>query len=158
MRVNGPWHSWLLNGGSEASPGRRGTGILPDEGRHPRPAHNRRHDMTRSTKIIAALAAALATSGTVAFPAYAAEGKVSAVSYADLDLASADGAASLKKRVERAARDVCTFEGDRSLDGAMEAKACAKVATARAMPQVELALAKAGTQLADNGRITVAAH
>ena len=115
--------------------------------------------MTRSTKIIAALAAALATSGTVAFPAYVAEGgKVSAVSYADLDLASADGAASLKKRVERAARDVCTFEGDRSLDGAMEAKACAKVATARAMPQVELALAKAGTQLADNGRITVAAH
>lgn len=115
--------------------------------------------MTRSTKIFAALAAAIATSGTVAFPAYAAEGsKVSAVSYADLDLTSADGAASLQRRVERAARDVCTFSGDRSLDGAMEAKACAKVAAARAMPQVELAMAKAGTQLAQNGRISVAAH
>lgn len=115
--------------------------------------------MTRSIKIIAALAAAVATTGTVAFPAYAAEtAKVSAVSYADLNLASAEGAASLKKRVARAAREVCAFHGDRSLDGAMQAKACAKVTVAKAMPQVELALAKAGTELAENGRITVAAH
>lgn len=115
--------------------------------------------MTRSIKIIAALAAAVATTGTVAFPAYAADtAKVSSVSYADLNLASAEGAASLKQRVERAARNVCAFPGDRSLDGAMEAKACAKVAAAKAMPQVELALAKAGTQLAENGRVTVTAH
>ncbi|KQX17571.1 MULTISPECIES: UrcA family protein [unclassified Sphingomonas] len=115
--------------------------------------------MTRSIKILAALAAAVATTGTVAFPAYAAEtGKTSSVRYADLNLASAQGAASLKKRVARAAREVCTFHGDRSLDGAIQAKACAKVAAAKAMPQVELALAKAGTELAENGRVTVAAH
>lgn len=114
--------------------------------------------MTRSTIIIAALAA-IATSGTIAFPAYAAEqGKVASVDYSDLNLASADGAASLKKRVERAARHVCTDRGDRSLKGAMDARACSKVSAAQAMPQVELALAKAGTQLADNGRLSVAAH
>lgn len=115
--------------------------------------------MTRSTIIIAALAAAVGTTGTVAFPAYAAETpKTVAIDYSDLNLASADGAASLQKRVDRAARNVCTVPGDRSLDGAMDAKSCSKVAAAKAMPQVELALAKAGTQLADNGRLTVAAH
>jgi len=114
--------------------------------------------MTRSTFFIA-LAAAAATAGTVAFPAYAQEqARTVAVSYDDLNLASAQGAASLKKRVARAARNVCNFPGDRSLDGAMEAKACTKVSLARAMPQVELALANAGTQLAENGRISVAAH
>lgn len=113
--------------------------------------------MTRSTFLIA-LAAAAATAGTVSFPAYAGEtAKTVAVDYSDLNLASAEGAASLKKRVERAARDVCSFPGDRSLDGAMKAKSCSKLSLAKAMPQVELALANAGTQLADNGRISVAA-
>jgi len=113
--------------------------------------------MTRSTFFIA-LAAAAATAGTVAFPAYAGEApRTVAVGYSDLNLASAEGAASLKKRVERAARNVCAFPGDRSLDGAMQAKTCTKVSLAKAMPQVELALANAGTQLADNGRISVAA-
>lgn len=113
--------------------------------------------MNRSTLFIAALAA-VATAGTVSFPAYAAEaGKISEVRFSDLNLASADGAAALKARIERAAKKVCTVAGDNRLDGQAKAKACQKVAVAKAMPQVELALARAGTQLADAGRISAAA-
>ena len=114
--------------------------------------------MTRTT-IIAALAAAVATTGTIAFPAYAAETSPTAeVRYADLDLASADGAQALKVRVERAAKRVCSVSGDRSLRSVSEARACTTVTMAKAMPQVELALSKAGTQYAEAGRVTVAAH
>lgn len=112
--------------------------------------------MTRSTLFIAALAA---TAATVSFPAFAAEGaQITEVRYADLDLASPDGARALKIRVERAAKRVCNLEGDKSLDGAMKARNCTKVAIARAMPQVELALASAGTQVAENRLLSVAAH
>lgn len=114
--------------------------------------------MTRSTKLFAALAAAAATAATMSFPAYAAEAtKTAEVHYDDLNLASADGAKALTVRVERAAKRVCDVNGDRSLSAASQSKACAKVAIARAMPQVELALANAGTQLAENSRVSVAA-
>lgn len=114
--------------------------------------------MNRSTFLIA-LAAAAATAGTVAFPAYAQEATRSTeVRYADLNLNSADGAAALKARVTRAARKVCGVADSLALREAAAARGCAKVAAAKAMPQVELALAKAGTQLADGSRLTVAAH
>ena len=45
-----------------------------------------------------------------------------------------------------------------SLDGAMQARNCAREALAKAMPQVQLALANAGTQVAQNSHIAVAAH
>ncbi len=113
--------------------------------------------MNRSTLFFAALAA---TAATVSIPAFA--GTVVAptteVRYSDLNLASAGGAEALKVRVARAAKRVCTLEGDKTLHGAAEARACARVAVARAMPQVELALANAGTQVADNSRLSVAAH
>lgn len=113
--------------------------------------------MNRSTLFFAALAA-VATAGTIAVPAQAGEaGKISEVRFSDLNLASADGAAVLKARIERAAKKVCTVAGDNTLDGLAQAKACQKVAVAKAMPQVELALAKAGTQLADAGRVSAAA-
>lgn len=114
--------------------------------------------MTRSTKFIAVLAAAAATAATVSFPAYAAETtKIAEVHYDDLNLASADGAKALTVRVQRAAKRVCDANGDRSLGAREQSQACAKAAVARAMPQVELALANAGTQLADNSRLSVAA-
>lgn len=109
--------------------------------------------MTR-TPLFAAFAAAAAT---LAFPALAQTAPVTEVSYADLNLANADGAEALKARVVRAAKRVCTMEGDKSLDGAMAARKCTSVAVARAMPQVELALANAGTRLAENSRLSVAA-
>lgn len=114
--------------------------------------------MARSTTFLALLAAAAATTATLSFPAYAGEAaRTSEVRYDDLNLASAGGAKALTIRVERAAKRVCDANGDRSLDAAIEAKACTKIAIARAMPQVELALANAGTQLAENSRVSIAA-
>jgi UrcA family protein len=111
-------------------------------------------DMTRTIALFAALAAATAT-----FPAYAqAAGQSTEVRYADLNLASSTGAQALKDRVARAAKRVCTSDGEKSLSGAAEARRCADIALAKAMPQVELALANAGTQVAENSRLSVAAH
>ena len=112
--------------------------------------------MTRTTIFLAALAA---TAATVSFPAFAADiAPTAEVRYADLNLASTDGAQALKARVARAARRVCTDHGDKTLAGAARARECARIALVKAMPQVELALANAGTRVAENGRPSVAAH
>ncbi len=112
--------------------------------------------MTRTTIFLAAIAA---TAATMSFPAYAADGARSTeVRYADLNLATSAGAEALKARVARAAKRVCTVDGDRSLSGVAEARKCADLSLARAMPQVELALANAGTQVAENSRLSIAAH
>lgn len=112
---------------------------------------------TRSTMFFAAAAALVATAATVSFPAFAGTPTVR-VAYSDLNLATADGATELKARVNRAAKLVCVNDGDKSLDAYAASKKCAKLSAARAMPQVELALADAGTQVAENSRVSVAAH
>ncbi|WP_181008498.1 UrcA family protein [Sphingomonas montanisoli] len=111
-------------------------------------------------KFVALVATVVATTATIAFPASAAEplAPQAFVRYGDLTLASADGATELKARVSRAAEMVCANRGDKSLQAMTAAKKCAKIAEARAMPQVELALANSGTQVAENTRVTVAAH
>lgn len=116
--------------------------------------------MTRSTTFFAALAAAAATTAAMSFPAQAAEvtNNSAEVRYDDLNLASQDGAQALKARVVRAAKHVCSVDGDKSLKALSESQSCTNVAIARAMPQVELALANAGTQVAENSRMSVAAH
>lgn len=106
------------------------------------------------TRIFTAFAA-LASVSVLAAPAFAQ--RTAEVAYSDLDLSSASGAATLKARVQHAAQRVCASNGDRSLSNKVETRACSTVAMAKAMPQVELALAKAGTQYADAGRVTVAA-
>jgi UrcA family protein len=106
------------------------------------------------TRIFTAFAA-LASVTVLAAPAFAQ--RTAEVAYSDLDLSNADGAATLKARVQRAAKSVCASDGDRSLSNVAQSRACSTVAMAKAMPQVELALAKAGTQYADAGRLTVAA-
>ncbi len=112
--------------------------------------------MNRTTIFLAALAA---TAATVSFPAFAAEmAPTTEVHYSDLNLASTDGAQALKTRVSRAAKRICTDNGDTSLSGAVQARKCARIALAKAMPQVELALTNAGTQVAENSRTSVAAH
>jgi len=110
---------------------------------------------TRSTMIFAAAFAA--TAATVSFPAFAGTPTV-LVRYADLNLTSSSGAEELKARVNRAARAVCRNDGDKSLSARAASIQCTKVSVARAMPQVELALAKSGTQLAENSRVSVASH
>lgn len=115
--------------------------------------------MSRSTYVFAALAAAAATAATVSFPAYAAEApRSSLVQYGDLNLTSPAGAEALKARVVRAAKRVCDINDTRSLRSRADARNCVTVAVGRAMPQVELALANAGTRVAENSRVSVAAH
>lgn len=112
--------------------------------------------MTRTSIFLAALAA---TGATLSFPAYAADAVTSTeVHYSDLNLASSAGAKALKDRVVRAAKRVCAADGQKDLEGVQEARTCAKQAFDRAMPQVELALANAGTRRADNSRLSVSAH
>jgi len=107
----------------------------------------------------ATLIAALAATAALAMPAQAQDVATrSEVHYADLNLASATGAQTLKERVARAARRVCFNDGEMSLAERAQSRACFTQAIARAMPQVELALANAGTRLAENGHVTVAAH
>lgn len=86
------------------------------------------------------LAAALATFT----PVQAAEvtTKSVRVSYADLDLATAEGAKTLDKRIGKAIYQVCGLAGT-DIHSRASWAACAKDARAGAKPQVELAMLKA---------------
>ncbi|MDB5686294.1 MAG: UrcA family protein [Rhizorhabdus sp.] len=111
--------------------------------------------MVRSSLFTAAVLAASALSA----PLFAQELPRAEIRYNDLALKTPQGAEQLKARVQRAARSVCGLNGAIDLRGRMEGLKCAETAAARAMPQVELAIANAQRdQLADNGRLSVAAH
>ncbi len=103
-------------------------------------------------------AAALASAAFVAIPAFADTLPSVEVRYADLHLTNASDAAILAARVNRAAKHVCSVGGDRSLKALSLAQACQKEAVARAMPQVELALANASTRVAENSRVSVSSR
>jgi UrcA family protein len=158
MQDGGDGHSWFLNGGPTAKGRAAARQIYRTKAATPVRTTTGDFDMPRSTTFLAALAAAAATTATLSFPAYASEiTRTAEVHYDDLDLASKSGAEALTVRVQRAAKRVCNVAGDRSLEAAVQSKACAKLAIARVMPQVELALANAGTQLAENSRFSIAA-
>lgn len=76
----------------------------------------------------AGLAAALAASAMIAAPVYAADGEGASVSvrYADLDLSTSEGQATLERRLDRAAENVCGI--DRRTSGmampSAEARSC----------------------------------
>jgi len=80
-------------------------------------------------KTLIALAAA-----SVALSAAPAFAKDVAVPYADLNLASADGQKTLERRIDRAAKKACNFDGYtvRSLIGSPEGDACFSKAKASA--------------------------
>jgi UrcA family protein len=84
------------------------------------------------------------------------EQKVSYVSYADLNLASAQHVDELNDRVRRAAKRVCVDERSRELMIIMHGAECRRVAIERAEPQIAAAIANAGReQMASNARIEV---
>jgi UrcA family protein len=65
--------------------------------------------------------------------------RTTAISYADLDLVSTEGKATLEHRISRAAREVCgpsNYREAGSLRRATENKSCYESAVARAMEQV----------------------
>lgn len=107
---------------------------------------------------LAAFAAALVSVPSLAAPT--ADGMSTTVRFADLDLATDTGVATLHARVARAARAVCGGDVDqRNLTMMNSAIACRQVAMASAEPQVQLAMASArgDRQLAAND-VKVAAH
>lgn len=83
------------------------------------------------------------------------------VSFADLDLATSNGARKLESRVGRAVKEVCLFEPEIRLQPSDYA-VCATDSWARARPQIERAVAKAqalalsGQPAAISATITVA--
>lgn len=114
--------------------------------------------MIRSAILVAAALSASAVS-SIATPAFAADLPRAEIRYADLNLKTADGAQALRARVERAADRVCGTHGVVDLRTRMEARQCAETALAKAMPQVELALANAQkVQVAENRPVSVLAH
>lgn len=89
---------------------------------------------------------ALAVAAIVAsLPAHAqqVETRTMAVRYSDLDLATADGAAVLRQRIERAATNVCGPFDSRSLDDADRFAACRTNAIEAALPKADAMIAAA---------------
>jgi UrcA family protein len=81
-----------------------------------------------------------------------------AVSYADLDLATTAGVAELNTRVKRAARSICIANGHRDLARIVSENECRDTALDHARPQIAAAIERArSTQLAEReATITVA--
>ena len=103
--------------------------------------------------------------GLVAMPAFAlgespviVEGGVptAVVSYADLDLGSPSGLATLNGRINSAASRLCHEGGRKDLPMQMFEARCFKTAIASAKPQVERAITE--RSFASNGAIKVAAR
>jgi len=97
--------------------------------------------------VAVAFPCALALSAPIAAPVAAAtpaadSGSVR-VSFADLDLRTADGVQRLHSRIHHAARAICGQPGIRDLKAMRETDNCRRVALAGAVPQVELAVAQA---------------
>lgn len=88
--------------------------------------------------------------------------KVSAeVRYGDLNLASAQGAATLQRRIKLAAEKVCGRPDARDIKASQAAAACRADAMAAARPGVELAIANARngqSYAANQSSVTVTGH
>jgi UrcA family protein len=96
---------------------------------------------TVAALIVAGFAAASASTS-----ARAADSRPIAVSYADLDLATAKGRAILDRRLLHAARAACGTPSPADLRGRIKLDACVAEVRAAASPRLEAAIALAGRQ------------
>jgi UrcA family protein len=80
------------------------------------------------------------------------------VSYADLNIASDAGRLVLERRVRQAATDLCLANRREPLDQVMAERQCFLFAMTHARSDIDLAVARARTQIASGGTITVAAR
>ena len=80
------------------------------------------------------------------------------VSYADLDLSSSNGLATLSGRISRAASRICTESGRKELRRQLSEARCFRTAIQSAQPQVERIAADSSERMASSGTIRVAAR
>lgn len=80
------------------------------------------------------------------------------VSYADLDLSSTNGLATLNGRISRAASSICTESGRKELSRQLYEARCFKTAIESTKAQVERAVADMNQRVASIGTIKVAAR
>ena len=80
------------------------------------------------------------------------------VSYADLDIGSSSGLATLNGRITRAASRLCFDNGHKDVPTKVFEARCFDTALAGAKPQVERAIADKSLRLASKGAIKVAAR
>jgi UrcA family protein len=113
------------------------------------------------------LKAALFGVALIAVPAFAqgespvvVEGGVptAIVSYADLDIGSSSGLATLNGRVTRAASRLCFDGAHKDVATKVGEERCFDTAMASAKPQIQRAIAEESLQLASKGAIKVAAR
>lgn len=81
---------------------------------------------------------------------------VATVSYADLNITAPAGLHALETRVALAAKDLCLENERTPVVDALAQRHCLSFAMARARTDIDLAVARAGTQLASARTITVA--
>jgi UrcA family protein len=75
---------------------------------------------------------------------------------ADFDVTTSAGEQALRNRVARAVRFVCGDNDQRDLEAWMEQRACRATALSKALPQVQIAIAKVRTRNAYTAEITKA--
>ena len=80
------------------------------------------------------------------------------VSYADLDLGSASGIATLNGRIHRAASRLCFEDGRTDIATRLNWTSCYKGALAQAKVQVDRAVADRTLRMASSGTIKIAAR
>jgi UrcA family protein len=97
--------------------------------------------MIRSIIISAFLSSSIVS---LAAPCMAQEESSVSVSFADLNLGSKDGAATLERRVARAVNEVCGSVDPRDLAVAADVRKCQTKAWAGARPKMEQAIASFG--------------
>ncbi|SFS01192.1 UrcA family protein [Sphingomonas jatrophae] len=86
---------------------------------------------------------ALVAAAANAAPAADSEGVSRTVSYADLDLSSQKGAATLERRIRLAANSICGAGQRAPISMMAKANECRDAAIASAEPQVQIVLAQA---------------
>jgi UrcA family protein len=116
--------------------------------------------MFKASPALAATAAVVVAAALVVpTVSQAAESVSMRVSYADLNLTSAEGSQALQHRIAIAARVVCGYEESKLYDVVIATKACRSGAIEGARPAYEAALASArhGTVIVGEAAIVVSA-
>ena len=93
----------------------------------------------------AAVTAGLLSLSAASVPAFAQESRSIAVSYADLNLASADGRDVLDQRIASAASQLCGPSDGRDLVWARAVEACQQATIGAVQPQRDAAIGLRGT-------------